>query len=80
MNMKVDTETLARTAKRLFGLVLIVIGIALMRNLIAAAPDLIANVHSKRDLTGPLAMAACGLFLLAGGAMLVWRPDWTKGM
>lgn len=78
--MKVDTETLARTAKRIFGVLLIVIGVALMGNLIAAIPDLIANAHTRRDLTGPLALAACGLFLLAGGTMLVWRPDWTKGM
>jgi len=78
--VNIDTETITRTAKRLFGVVLILIGIALMWNLIAATPDLISNAQTRRDITGPLAMAVCGLFLLAGGAVLIWRPDWTKGM
>ena len=78
--MQINTECIARTAKRIFGVVLILIGAVLLWNLIAAAPDLLDNAQTRRDVTGPMAFGVCGLFLLAGGAMLVLRPDWTKGM
>ena len=78
--MRINTEPLARTAKRIFCVVLILIGTILLWNLITAAPDLFANAQTRRDVTGPLAFGVCGLFSLAGGAMLVLRPDWTKGM
>ena len=57
--MQINTEPIARTAKRIFGVVQILIGAVLLWNLISAAPDLLANAQTRRDVTGPLAFGLC---------------------
>ncbi len=75
MNSEKTRFDWTRLLKRLFGAVCVVIGLALLSNLLPAIGEILGNSSTVRDYRAVWAFGLCGLLLLAFGGVMLYKPD-----
>jgi uncharacterized membrane protein YfcA len=67
-----------RYAKRILGIVCLIIGIWLLKNLGSAFLEMYANAQTNRDVKALFAMGICAVILIVAGGLVAYNPDITK--
>jgi uncharacterized membrane protein YfcA len=67
-----------RYAKRILGIICLIIGLWLLRNLGSAFFEMYANAQSNRDVKALFAMGICAIILIVAGGLVAYNPDITK--
>jgi hypothetical protein len=67
-----------RYAKRTLGIICLIIGIWLLKNLGSAFMEMYANAQTNRDVKALFAMGICAVILIVAGGLVAYNPDITK--